>query len=145
MLKVGDQVRFVPYAYLRCRGNDERTCGRRPEDYIEVTGTVVYINETNLWFLAEYGERTKMRMGFKFQDLGESVQIVGKKITIINNRLPPKKYITKPNEYREQSAVAAQELYYGEDTVRRILKANNDTEISNILVSARKRKFDSDL
>lgn len=42
------------------------------------TGTVVYVNQKHKWFSVEYGD-PKQRISFLFSDIGEKVQILGKK------------------------------------------------------------------
>lgn len=144
MVKIGDQVEFTPYAYLYGRGINERTSGRMPEECVIVIGTVIYINECNMWFLVEYGN-TNQHMGFKFQDLGEAVNIVGSETKTIIKPIYKNMHRSKSNLYREQSIGVARDLNYSQEIIEKIKNAKSDAEISNILVTARKRKFDKDI
>lgn len=69
MIKVGQKVRFDPFAEVRgfCSGDFKG-------DY--VTGTVVMVNEPHKWFSVEYGF-PKMRTSFKFCQIGQAVKICG--------------------------------------------------------------------
>ena len=143
-MKIGDQVEFTPYAYLYGRGINERTSGRMPEECVIVIGTVIYINECNMWFLVEYGN-TNQHMGFKFQDLGEAVNIVGEEAKTITKPIYKNMRRFKSNLYRDQSIEVARDLNYSQEIIEKIKNAKSDAEISNILVTARKRKFDKDI
>lgn len=144
MVKIGDQVEFTPYAYLYGRGINERTSGRMPEECVIVIGTVVYVNECNMWFLVEYGN-SNQHMGFKFQDLGEAVNIVRSGTKIIREPIYKNTRRSKSNLYREQSIKVARDLEYSQEIIEKIKNAKSNAEISNILVTARKRKFDNNI
>lgn len=67
MIKLGQKVEFDPLDGMLWYG---------AEHFHEiVTGTVVEIHEDHRWFLVEYGE-DKIKIGFKFDDVGETVKIV---------------------------------------------------------------------
>lgn len=71
MVEVGQKVRFDPLHYA---------CGRGVELVRgnTVTGTVVMVNEPHQWFSVEYGN-PRQRISFKFADIGQVVNIVGRK------------------------------------------------------------------
>lgn len=71
MIEVGQKVRFDPF-------DDTKGFGSRSNKGNTVTGTVVYVNRENAWFLAEYlCAKEKVRTSFKFCDIGERVKICG--------------------------------------------------------------------
>ena len=71
MIELGQKVQFNPFRDARCFVSS---------DYKDKTmiGTVVYINEPNKWFLAEYncGGAT-LRTSFLFRDIGKAVTVCG--------------------------------------------------------------------
>lgn len=70
MIKVGQKVRFDPFAEVTGFGsNDNRG------NY--VTGTVVLVNYKNEWFSVIYGS-PEQRTSFKFSDIGDGVTICGR-------------------------------------------------------------------
>ena len=67
MIKLGQKVRFDPLEGMLFYGADSfRTT---------VTGVITAIYKAHRWFLVEYGEK-KIRMAFKFDDVGETVNFV---------------------------------------------------------------------
>ena len=71
MIEVGQKVRFEPFY------DTKGFCSRSNKGKF-VTGTVVYVNRENKWFLVEYVCATeKVRTSFKFYDLGERVTVCG--------------------------------------------------------------------
>lgn len=68
MINLGQKVEFDPLYAMSFYGIDAfRT---------NVTGTVVEVHKDHGWFLVEYGDEEKVRMGFKFDDIGETVKIL---------------------------------------------------------------------
>lgn len=63
---VGSRVRIDPSSAM---GKDSFGLPRR------FSGTVVYINQANRWFLVEWGPG--LRSGFKMDDLGGEVTVCG--------------------------------------------------------------------
>ena len=53
--------------------------GKKDKKPKKVTGVVVYVNEQNQWFTAEYNTVSgeKLRTAFKFCDIGKEVKICG--------------------------------------------------------------------
>ena len=72
MVEVGQKVRFDPFDFAHGWGC-EQVRGNM------ITGTVVYVNESHNWFSVEYGD-PKMRISFKFNDIGQTVKLVEKKM-----------------------------------------------------------------
>ena len=66
---VGQKVRFDPFEDLMGFGID---AGRS-----DVVGTVVEVHFEHKWFSVEYGY-PKQRISFKFCDIGERVNVIGK-------------------------------------------------------------------
>ena len=70
MITVGQKVKFNPYENTSVPMLKREL--NRP-----VTATVTYVNEENSYFLAEYdAPGSKIKMGFKFCDIGEVVTII---------------------------------------------------------------------
>lgn len=70
MITKGQKVEFV------C-AKKEKICGRYDEDRL-ITGVVTYVNQPHKWFLVEYpGVDRKLRIGFKFCDIGQLVCVCG--------------------------------------------------------------------
>lgn len=68
MITKGQKVKFIPLKDIRVFGLGA--------DNVEVIGVVTYINPKHRWFLAEYdGKGCKLRKGFKFTDIGQSVRV----------------------------------------------------------------------
>lgn len=66
MVKLGQKVRFDPFATITAMGIEEiRQL---------VSGTIVYINWKHKWFSVKYG---KLRTSFQFCDIGKEVKICG--------------------------------------------------------------------
>ena len=72
MIKVGQKVRFDPIRGHKGFGS----LGVKPK---KVTATVVYVNEQNQWFTAEYNTvfGVKLRTAFKFWQIGKAVKVCG--------------------------------------------------------------------
>ncbi len=70
MIKVGQKVRFDPFAEVMGFGIEENR-----GDY--VTGTVVAVYPRGQWFSVEYGNPIA-RTSFKFCDIGKEVKICDK-------------------------------------------------------------------
>ena len=72
MIKIGQKVKFDPI-------REHKSWGSKGVEPKKVTATVVYVNEENQWFTAEYtgcfGE--KIRTAFKFWDIGKTVTVCG--------------------------------------------------------------------
>ena len=52
------------------------------------------------------------------------------------------KYVPKEKSYKREAISAARDLCYGEDVVKRIKEAKDDTEIARIMATARKQMRD---
>ena len=69
MIKLGDKVRFDPFAGIEIAGLPMRPV-------IEETGTVVEIHEDHNCFRVEYGEDGKQHICFHFCDIDNNVFLV---------------------------------------------------------------------
>lgn len=65
-IAIGQKVRFDPNKGIKIGWNfmEKRI----------VEGAITYINEPNRWFQVEYGKDPVLRIGFKFDDIGENVE-----------------------------------------------------------------------
>ena len=74
MIEVGQKVKFDPARGQK--GFGSKSLDPRPKI---VTATVVYVNEENQWFSAEYNTASgeKIRTAFKFWDIGKTVTVCG--------------------------------------------------------------------
>ena len=71
MVEVGQKVRFDPFKEVTGFASIDNR-GKI------VTGTVVFVNHSNRWFLVEYESGgNKLRTSFMFSQLGEDVTICG--------------------------------------------------------------------
>lgn len=67
MVKLGQKVRFDPFAAITAMGIEEiRQL---------VSGTIVYINWKHRWFSVKYGD---LMTSFHFFDIGKEVTICGR-------------------------------------------------------------------
>ena len=92
-IKKGTKVECIPNKAARMFGfEDERRL---------VTGTVVYVNDKHAWFLVEYEENgTKLRIGFKFWDIGHSVRVCGDNVKLVAEEATDegkKSYVVRAN------------------------------------------------
>jgi hypothetical protein len=68
MIEVGQKVVIDPFAGIKLHGiNNAPT---------NVPGVVVYVHKQHRWFTVEYDREHKMRVSFKFSDIGDTVRIV---------------------------------------------------------------------
>ena len=78
VIKKGQKVEFIntrkaPRIYC---SDDDRV----------FSGVVVYVNEPHRWFQVEYdGIGTKLKIGFKFSDIGQSVRVCGDTTVLVDN------------------------------------------------------------
>ena len=90
-LKKGQKVECIPNKKARMFGFED-------ENRL-VTGTVVYINHPHAWFLVEYEESgNKLRVGFKFWDIGHSVRVCGDNMKLVAEEATDegkKKYVVR--------------------------------------------------
>lgn len=69
MIAVGQKVKVDPLRDITMFGQkDRRGCNKDENDYFN--GVVTYVNAPHRWFLVEYGDKLKLRTGFKFDDIG---------------------------------------------------------------------------
>lgn len=75
-----------------------------------VTGEVVYVNEPNSWFLVEYeANGNKLRVGFKFWDIGHSVRVCGDTTELIPEEATyegKKPYVIRASHMDKQKTIA---------------------------------------
>lgn len=71
-MEYGAKVRFVP-AYF-----ESKVLTVVERRALSIKGTVIYINERNKYFVAEYDcGNTKQREAFNFCDIGKAVKMLG--------------------------------------------------------------------
>lgn len=100
-IKKGTKVECIPNKKARMFGfEDEKRL---------VTGTVVYINDQHAWFLVEYVEHgQKLRVGFKFWDIGHSVRVCGDNVKLVAEEVTDerKPYVVRATKLDKQKTLA---------------------------------------
>lgn len=68
MINVGQKVMFKPLAGIHFIGSKD--------ELRDVVGTVTFVHKEHQWFMVEYGDDVKLKVGFKFTDIGMGVKLV---------------------------------------------------------------------
>lgn len=72
MISIGQKVKFDPLREINMVGQTDKRDKRKNVVGGYINGVVIYINKPHRWFLVEYNDDPKIRMGFKFDDLKTS-------------------------------------------------------------------------